>query len=62
MNRRDEDVTIACGLYLLAEEEERMKRKYWIHKVFRAREKEGECHTLFGRLKDDKQIFKNILE
>jgi hypothetical protein len=33
------------------------KQKYWIHKVFRAREEEGEFHTLFGRLKDDRQIF-----
>jgi len=33
------------------------KRKYWIHKVFRAREKEGEFHTVFGRLKDDRQQF-----
>jgi hypothetical protein len=33
------------------------KRKYWIHKVFRAREEEGEFHTLLGRLKDDRQKF-----
>jgi hypothetical protein len=45
------------GLYLLAEEEKRVKRKYWIHNVFRAREEEGEFHTLFGRLKDDRQKF-----
>jgi len=36
---------------------ERKKRKYWIHKVFRAREEEGEFHTLFGRLKDGRQKF-----
>jgi hypothetical protein len=48
---------IACGLYLLAEEEKRKKRKLWVHKVFRAREEEGEFHTLFGRLKDDRQKF-----
>jgi hypothetical protein len=42
-------VIIACGLYLLAEEEKRKKRKYWTHKVFREREDEGEFHTLFGR-------------
>jgi hypothetical protein len=48
-------VIIACGLYLLAEEEKRKKRKLWVHKVFRAREEEGEFHTLFGRLKDDRQ-------
>ena len=57
MDRCEEDVIIACGLYLIAEEEKRKKRKYWIHKVFRAREEEGEFHTLFGRLKDDRQIF-----
>jgi hypothetical protein len=52
----EEYVIIACRLYLLAEQEERKKtRKYWIHKVFRAREEEGEFHTLFGRLKDDRQ-------
>jgi hypothetical protein len=34
-----------------------IKRKYWIHKVSRAREEEGEFHTLFGRLKDDRQKF-----
>jgi len=51
-------VIIAFGLYLLVEEEKRKKkRKYWIHKVFRAREEEGKFHTLFGRLKDDKQKF-----
>jgi len=27
------------------------KRKYWSHYVFRAREQEGEFHTLFGRQK-----------
>jgi hypothetical protein len=51
MDRCEEDVIIACGLYLLVEEEKRKKpRKYWIHKVFRAREEEGEF-TLwtFGR-------------
>jgi hypothetical protein len=33
------------------------KGKYWIHKVFQAREEEGEFHTLFGHLKDDRQKF-----
>ena len=54
---REEDVIIACGLYLLAEEEKRVKRKYWIRSVFRAREEEGEFHTLFGRLKVERQTF-----
>jgi hypothetical protein len=40
----------------------RKAKKYWIHKMFRAREEEGEFHTLFGRLKDEKQNFSNILE
>jgi len=39
MDRSEEDVIIACGPYLLAEEGERIKRKYWIHEVFRARER-----------------------
>jgi len=38
-------------------EKKKKKRKYRIHKVFRAREEEGEFHTLFGRLKDDRQKF-----
>jgi hypothetical protein len=59
MGRCEEDVIIACGLYLLVEEERRTKRKYWIHRVFRARKEEGEFHTPFGRLKDDRQkLFK----
>jgi hypothetical protein len=57
VDRFEEDAIIACGLYILAEEEKRQKRKYWIHKVFRAREEEGEFHTLFGRLKDERQQF-----
>jgi hypothetical protein len=57
MDRCEEDVINACGLYLLVEEEQLTKRKFWIHKVFRAREEEGEFHTLFGRLKDDRQTF-----
>ena len=58
--RCEEDVIIACGHYLLVEEERRKKRKYLIHEVFRAREEEGEFHTLFGRLKDDMQKFFQI--
>jgi hypothetical protein len=38
------------------------RRKYWICKVFRAREEEGEFLTMFERLKDDKQKISNILE
>jgi hypothetical protein len=57
MDRCEEDVIIACGLNLPIEEEKRKKRKCWIHKVFRAKEEKGEFHTLFGRLKDDRQNF-----
>jgi hypothetical protein len=53
----EEDVSNACGLYLLVEEEKQKKRKYWIHKVFQAREEEGEFQTLFGHLKDERQKF-----
>jgi hypothetical protein len=57
----EEDVIIACGLYLLLEEEEEKleKGKYWIHYVFQARKQDGKFHTLFGRLKGVKifQIF-----
>ena len=62
MDRCEEDVNIACGLYLLVEEEKRKKQNYWIRKIFRAREEEGEFHTLCGRFKDDRQNFSNILE
>jgi hypothetical protein len=55
---REENVIIACGLYLLSEEERRKKRKYWIYGTFRARQEEGEFYTLFGRLKDDNFFFK----
>jgi hypothetical protein len=47
MDSCEEDVLVACGLYLLAETENRVKRKYWIYNVFRAREEEGEFHTFF---------------
>jgi hypothetical protein len=57
MDRCEEDVIIACELDLLIEEKRKKNRKYWIHKVFRTREEEGEFHTLFGRLKDDGQKF-----
>jgi hypothetical protein len=36
----------ACGVYLLREKGKRVKRTYWIHNVFRAREEEEEFHTL----------------
>ena len=64
MDRCEENVIIAFGLFLLVEEKKRKKekRKYWIHKVFRTKEEEGKFHTLFGRLKNDRQIFPNILE
>ena len=42
MDRCEEDVIIAFGIYLLVKEKKRKKTKYWIHKVFRAREEEGE--------------------
>ena len=62
MDRCEENVITACGLYLLVEEEKRKKQKYWIHKVFRAREEEGEFHNLFGRLKEKGKNCSNILE
>ena len=43
--------------FLQKKKSEKKKRKYWIHKVFRAREEEGEFYTLFGRLKNDRQKF-----
>ena len=55
MGNCKDDVRTVFGIYLLAEETKRVKRKYWIYNVFRASEEEGEFHTLFGRLKDDRQ-------
>jgi len=60
MDRCEEDVIIACGLYHLSEEEEereKKKRKYWIHNVFWGREEEGEFNALFRHLIDDRQKF-----
>jgi hypothetical protein len=57
----EEDVITACGLYLLAEEE-KQKNENTGFIVFRAREEEGEFHTLFGRLKDDRKNFQILLE
>jgi len=54
MDRCEEDVIIACGLYFLVEEEKRKKRKYWIHKVFRAREEEGEFQALMSLHQNNK--------
>jgi hypothetical protein len=48
MDRCEEGVIIACGLYLLAGKKKTITQKHWIHKVFRAREEEGEFHTLLG--------------
>jgi hypothetical protein len=58
MDRCEDDVIIACGLYLLAEEEKRKKKelKYWIHEVFRAREEEGDSHTV-STPESERQIF-----
>ena len=53
MDRCEENVIIACGLYILAEEEK--KKKSWIHNVFRIRE--GEFYALFGSQKDDRQKY-----
>jgi hypothetical protein len=57
MDHCEEDMIIACEFYLLAEEERRRKLKYLIHKVFRSTEEEGEFHTLFGGLKNERQNF-----
>jgi hypothetical protein len=40
----EEDVIIACGLYLLAEEE---KKKNWIHSVSSKRRERRISHCLF---------------
>jgi hypothetical protein len=46
VDRCEENVSIACGPCLLAQEEERKNRKYLIHKDFLAREEEEEFYTL----------------
>jgi hypothetical protein len=50
-------VIITCGHYLLSEEGKLVEQKYWC--IFWAKEEEGEFHTLFGHLNDNRQtIFK----
>jgi hypothetical protein len=50
---------LLVGCTFLQKKKSENKRKYYIHKVFREREKEGEFHTAFGRLKDERQKFFN---
>jgi hypothetical protein len=61
MDRCEGDVIIACGLYLLVEEEKRKKKKKKENAGFirccEQEKKEGEFHSLFGRLKDGRQKF-----
>jgi hypothetical protein len=57
MGSCDENVLFACGLYLLSEEGNKLNETLDSHFIFRAREEEGEFHTLFGRLKDNRQPF-----
>jgi hypothetical protein len=63
MDRSEEDVIIACRLYLLSQEEKQEKRrKYWVHKYLEHGKKKGNF-TLF--LDDSKMTAKscsNILE
>jgi hypothetical protein len=56
MDRCEEDVYCLWALPSCRRRKAK-KRNLWVHKVFRAREEEGEFHTLFGRLKDDRQKF-----
>jgi hypothetical protein len=52
MDRSEEDVIVACGIYVLSQEKKLEKRrKYWIHNIFRAREERGFHTTL-----DDSKI------
>jgi hypothetical protein len=53
INRFEEGVITACGLYLLSEECKWSNITQFI--MFRARGEEGKYHTLFGRLEDDKK-------
>jgi tRNA 2-selenouridine synthase SelU len=54
-----EDVMTVCGIYLLAEDEKRVERKYWIYKQAKRKENFTLC---FVRLKDGRQhlFFKNF--
>jgi hypothetical protein len=62
MDRCEEDVIIACGLYLLSEEERRKKRKYRIHNF----SKQDKRKENFALCLDVRRIagknFSNILE
>ena len=53
LSEQEEHVIIACRSYLLSDEGELVRRKYWIHNVFWATEEEGE----FGLLKGNRQKF-----
>jgi hypothetical protein len=44
--------------FTFLQKKKRKKKQYWIHKVFRKREEEGDFQNLFGRLKDNRHIFK----
>ena len=61
MDSCEEDAIIACGLFILWEKGKRVKRTFWIHNVFRAREKEEEFHTL-NVWRMPGKTFSNILE
>jgi hypothetical protein len=62
MDHCEEDWIIVCGIYFIVEEQERKIWKYWIRKVFRAREEEVEFRTLFETLKNDSKIFSSSSE
>ncbi|XP_039278567.1 uncharacterized protein LOC120350176 [Nilaparvata lugens] len=55
MDSDEEDVIIAVDAFIvLQDEEEETKRpKYWMHQLWKARDEDGEFHTIFSRLKSD---------
>jgi len=55
MDGSEEQVIIACGLYILSEEGKPVEQIYWIRNVFWTKENGGEFRTLSGRLNNNRQ-------
>ena len=54
MDQDEVDVLVAYSTYLLIKKQQKKRRpkRYWVHPLFRARDKEGEFHTIVSRLRD----------
>lgn len=61
MDSSDDDlIIIIAAAYKLLQKRKKKKRRprqYWVHDLYLSRQKEGEFHTIFRRLKDDPENF-----